>query len=193
MKTRGGTYGTDNINTPPLDSHFQKRSSTPRLFKPVDGVKDDAVESKADQALTVEKIRTTSDDTAQTNTTDEATTTLTKPNQPIVEKETVDPPLNSETVDPDSKEDVSSTNVLSVDREVNDTEEVITKKENDEDPPKAKELDRTDDVSEHPTTDPRDSGRNPRDSGGKPHHQRSKDRRCSSKDRRSRTDNRRSY
>ena len=171
MKTRGGTYGNNNIDTPPLDSHFQRRSTTPRLSLPVDGVKDDVVESTTVQELTVEEVRTTSDDTAQTNTTDDATTTLTKPNQPIVEKVTVDPPLNSEQVETDLKKDVSSTNVLSVDCKVNDTEVVITKEENDEDLPKAKKPDRTDDVSAHPTTEPRDSGRNPRDSGDKPHHQ----------------------
>ena len=75
MKIRKGTYNTNNIDTPPLDSHFQRRSTTPRLLLPVDGVCDDVVESTTVHELTVKETRTISDGTAQNDATDNATTT----------------------------------------------------------------------------------------------------------------------
>ena len=75
MKIRKGTYNTNNIDTPPLDSHFQRRSTTPRLLLPVDGVCDDVVESTTVHELTVKETRTISDGTTQNDATDNATTT----------------------------------------------------------------------------------------------------------------------
>ena len=164
MKTRRGTYGTNNIDTPPLDSHFLKRSTTPRLSLPVDGVKDDVVEPTTLQKLNVEEACTTSDDTAQTDTTVNATTTPAKSNQQVVEEEEVEPPLNSEQVESDLKKDVDNEDVLSVDCGGSDNDVVITEKENDEDLFVAKLPDHTDDVSTY-------SNRHPCDSGYKPHKQ----------------------
>ena len=31
MKIRGGTYNTNNIDMPPLDSHFNRRSNNPEI------------------------------------------------------------------------------------------------------------------------------------------------------------------
>ena len=129
MKTRRGTYGTNNIDTPPLDSHFQRQSTTLRLSLPVDGVRDDVVESTTVQESTVEGARTTSDDTAQNNTTDDATTTPAKSNQQGIEEKEVEPARNLEQVESELKQDVSNADVLSVNRGGNDNDVVISKKE----------------------------------------------------------------
>ena len=152
MKTRGGTYGTNNIDMPLLDSHFQRRSTTSRLSLPVDGVKDDAVESTTVQESTVEEARTTSNDAAHNNATDDATTTPAKSNQQSVEEKEVEPPLNSEQVKSYSKQDVSNANVSSVDlggsRMINNT----SMDGNDKDLSTTKKNNPANDVSNDPTS-----------------------------------------
>jgi len=53
MKPWRGTYGEHNIHTPPLDSHFRTRATTPKSLSLVDGVDDVPVEStKVDELAT---------------------------------------------------------------------------------------------------------------------------------------------
>ena len=113
MKTRGGTYNTNNIDTPPLDSHFNRRSNALRLLLPVDGVSDDVVESTMVHELTVKETRTISDGTAQNDATDNATTTPIKSNQQSVEEKEVEPASIPEQVESELKQDVSKADASS--------------------------------------------------------------------------------
>jgi len=51
MKTLCSAYGDSNIDTPPLDSHFRTRTTTPRALSLVDGMYDASLHPTADHVL----------------------------------------------------------------------------------------------------------------------------------------------
>ena len=89
MKTRRGAYGDADIDTPPLDSHFRTRSTTPRALSPVDGVYDASLLPTAGHESDAGGQRTISGSDAQTDVVGNAATTQNIDQRSVVQDEAV--------------------------------------------------------------------------------------------------------